>query len=80
MTSGDHVRPRREAARHEPLHSVRRVAARVGIEPTYLSKIERGTEPPPSEEKTVAIARDLAEDPDVLLGLAGKVRFRAQTP
>jgi transcriptional regulator with XRE-family HTH domain len=52
---------------------VRQVAARVGLEPSYLSKIERGEQPPPSEESIRALARDLGEDPDVLLAMAGKV-------
>ena len=46
---------------------------RIDVEPSFLSKVERGIEPPPSEEKIVALARDLGEDPDVLLALAGKV-------
>ena len=50
-----------------------RAAARVGIEPTYLSKLERGELAPPSEETTRKIAEDLGEDPDMLLALAGKV-------
>jgi len=45
----------------------------VGIEPSYLSKIERGEQPPPSEQTIAAIARELDEDVDVLLALAGKV-------
>ena len=53
--------------------SVRQVAGRVGIEPSYLSKVERGEEPPPSEKTIRAIARELDEDADVLLALAGKV-------
>ena len=52
---------------------MRQVAGRVGIEPAYLSKIERGEVAPPSEATTVRIARELGEDPDVLLALAGKV-------
>ncbi|MBI3409083.1 MAG: DUF1559 domain-containing protein [Planctomycetes bacterium] len=43
------------------------------IEPSYLSKVERGEQPPPSEKTIVALARVLGEDPDVLLALAGKV-------
>jgi transcriptional regulator with XRE-family HTH domain len=53
--------------------SLRQVAARVGVEPSYLSKIERGLEPRPSEETTRALARELGEDSDVLLAMAGKV-------
>jgi transcriptional regulator with XRE-family HTH domain len=43
------------------------------VEPSYLSKIERGEQPPPSEAKIVALAEVIGEDPDVLLALAGKV-------
>ena len=53
--------------------SVRQVAARVGVEPSYLSKVERGEQPPPSEKTITALARELGEDPDVLLAMAGKV-------
>jgi transcriptional regulator with XRE-family HTH domain len=57
----------------DPGYSVRQMAARIGVEPSYLSKVERGDEAPPSEARVVAIARELGEDPDVLLALAGKV-------
>src|SRR5688572_29458661 len=71
---GEYVRRARERRRHQdPLFSVRQVAARVGIEPSYLSKIERGEQPPPSEETIRALARELGEDADVLLALGGKV-------
>lgn len=52
---------------------MRQVAARVGIESAYLSKIERGEVAPPSEATTVRLAKELGEDPDVMLALAGKV-------
>jgi len=71
---GTYVRSRREALRAEDRSfSVRQVAARVGIEPSYLSKIERGDQPPPGENTIIAIANEIGEDPDVLLALAGKV-------
>lgn len=53
--------------------SIRKLAGRVGIEPSYLSKIERGEEPPPGETTIHKLAEELGEDPDVLLALAGKV-------
>jgi HTH-type transcriptional regulator, competence development regulator len=53
--------------------SLRSMAGRIGVEPSYLSKIERGLEPRPSEETTRALALELGEDPDVLLAMAGKV-------
>ena len=49
------------------------MAGRIGVEPSFLSKVERGAEAPPSEAKVIALAEDLGEDPDVLLALAGKV-------
>ncbi len=71
---GAHVRRRREALRKsDRRYSLRQVAIRVGIEPAYLSKIERGTFAPPGEETIRGIARELEDDADVLLALAGKV-------
>ena len=71
---GPYIRRRREVLRErDAKFSVRQVAARIGVEPSYLSKVERGEEAPPSEGKIRAIATDLGEDADVLLALAGKV-------
>ena len=71
---GEYVRERREALRVEDRsYSVRQVARRVGVEPSYLSKVERGHVPPPSEATVVRLADALGEDPDVMLALAGKV-------
>lgn len=53
--------------------SVRQVGQRVGIEPAYLSKIERGVFSPPSEEVIRKLAAELNEDADMLLAMAGKV-------
>src|SRR5215468_11582523 len=79
MSFGDYVRQRREEKRAaDPSFSLRRVAAAIGVEPSYLSKVERGEQPPPSEETIVALARELGEDPDVLLALAGKVSSELQ--
>jgi len=71
---GTFVRNRREDLRENDREfSVRKVAARIGVEPSYLSKVERGEQPPPSEGKIVALAEVLDEDPDILLAMAGKV-------
>lgn len=71
---GDYVRGVREArAATDRAYSLRQVAARVGIEPSYLSKVERGQQPPPGEGTVRQLAETLDEDPDVLLALAGKV-------
>ncbi len=73
-TFGEYLRERREALRDtDDAFSVRQVAQRIGVEPSFLSKVERDEVPPPSEAKVVALARELGEDPDVLLALAGKV-------
>jgi HTH-type transcriptional regulator, competence development regulator len=71
---GDYVRTAREKLAGKDLRfSLRQVAARIGVEPAYLSKVERGLVPPPSEATIVRLASDLGEDPDMLLALAGKV-------
>jgi transcriptional regulator with XRE-family HTH domain len=76
---GQHLRKIREELRaKDPSFSVRQLAARVGVEPSYLSKIERGQQPPPSEQTIVAIARETGQDPDVLLAMAGKVSAELQ--
>ena len=76
---GSFVRERRERlAAERPGYSLRKVAARIGVQPSYLSKVERDQEPPPSEAKVVALAEVLEEDPDVLLALAGKVSSELQ--
>lgn len=54
-------------------HLVRKVAARIGVEPSYLSKVERGEALPPSEAKIRTLAEELGENADVLLAMAGKV-------
>ena len=76
---GSTLRTIREAKLvNDPRFSVRRLAARVGVEPSYLSKVERGEVAPPSEATIVALAEALGEDPDVLLALAGKVSRQLQ--
>ncbi len=71
---GDHLRQRRLALHaDDPRFSLRKVAAAVGVEPSYLSKIERGEQPPPGERVILALAKELGEDADVMLALAGKV-------
>jgi HTH-type transcriptional regulator, competence development regulator len=71
---GSFLRERRESLRSsDAAFSVRRVAQRIGVEPSYLSKVERGEASPPSEETLVKLAGELEVDPDLLLALAGKV-------
>jgi transcriptional regulator with XRE-family HTH domain len=53
--------------------SLRDLAQRVGIDFTYLSKIENGKVPPPSNEVIEKLARELGADLEELLALAAKV-------
>lgn len=74
MSFGKFVRDRREQLREgDSRYSLRQVADRVGIEPAYLSKIERDEFAPPGEGTIRSIAHELGEDADVLLAMAGKV-------
>jgi transcriptional regulator with XRE-family HTH domain len=76
---GAYIRHRRETLRADDAeYSVRKVAARIGVEPSYLSKIERDIESAPSEPRIRALASELGEDPDFLLALAGKVSHDIQ--
>lgn len=71
---GDVVRRLREArGESEQGFSLRQVAMRCGITPAYLSRIERGEVAPPGEETLIKLAREIGEDPDVLLAMAGKI-------
>ncbi len=79
MQFGKYLREKREQLRQEDhCFSLRKVAGRIGIEPAYLSKIERDVTAPPSEATTVKLAKELGEDPDVLLAMAGKVSTKLQ--
>ena len=74
MTFGEHLRTARQRLlARDRAFSVRQVALRVGVEPAYLSKIERDRMAPPSEVVIRRLAAELNEDPDVLLAMAGKV-------
>ena len=73
-TLGTYIREKREAFRRtDSSYSLRQVAGRIGIEPSYLSKIERGEQTYLSEAKILALAKELNEDPDLLLALSGKI-------
>lgn len=74
MTYGAYIRQARELRREtDKSFSLRQVALRIGVEPAYLSKIERDQVAPPSEATTRRLAADLDEDSDVLLAMSGKV-------
>jgi HTH-type transcriptional regulator, competence development regulator len=73
-TLGIFLRQRREELRAtDPRYSVRQVAQRIGIEPSYLSKVERDEGSPPAEDTLRRLAADIEVDADLLLALAGKV-------
>ena len=74
MTFGQYIRTVREKKfRQDRTFSVRQVAQRIGVEPSYLSKIERDLVAPPSEATITRLAQELGEDSDLLLAMAGKV-------
>lgn len=78
-TFGEYIRQAREALHEsDKSFSLRQVAVRIGVEPAYLSKIERNIFPPPSEEAIVKLAGILGEDQDVLLAMAGKMSTELQ--
>ncbi|WP_200193588.1 helix-turn-helix domain-containing protein [Halorhodospira abdelmalekii] len=79
MEFGKYLRSERERLlASDPRFSVRQLAQRVGVEPAYLSKVERGVTAPPSEATIRALAHELDQDPDMLLALAGKVSAELQ--
>ncbi|MDD2239570.1 MAG: helix-turn-helix domain-containing protein [Kiritimatiellae bacterium] len=74
MNFGQYIRTKRTLLQETVGHySVRGLGTRLGIQPSYLSKVEREQVAPPSEATIRRIAEELNEDPDVLLALAGKV-------
>ena len=76
---GNYIRKRRLALlAGDRTYSLRQVANKIGVEPSFLSKVERCLAPPPSEAKIVALADVLDEDADLLLGLAGRVSSDVQ--
>ena len=66
---GAFIRQEREAREI----GLREMAKKIGVSPTYLSKIERDEFPPPAEDKVKAIARIIECDTDDLLARAGRV-------
>ncbi len=74
MLLGQFLRDQREhLQKKDKKYSLRQVAARMGINAAYLSRIERGEPLHLSEEKAIALARDLSIDADVMLALNGKI-------
>lgn len=52
---------------------LREMAKKIGVSPTYLSKVERDEFPPPAEDKVRKIAAIIGLHADELLALAGRV-------
>ena len=71
---GENIRKLREQRMgSDQTFSLRQVAARCGVTPAYLSRVERGEVAPPGEETLLKLAHELGEDPDVMLAQAGKI-------
>jgi len=66
---GAFVRREREAREI----GLREMAKKIGVSPTYLSKVERDEFTPPTEDKVRAIAQIIECDADELLALAGRM-------
>lgn len=62
-----------KSLRTEKKISQRKLAELVGIDFTYISKIESGTMEPPAEGTIVKMAQFLGENPDKMLLVAKKV-------
>lgn len=76
---GNFLRQHREKLQEtESSFSLRQVAVRLGVQPSYLSKIERGIENP-SEDMVLKLAKEYCQNEDVLLAMAGKVSTRLQS-
>ncbi|WP_319581906.1 response regulator [uncultured Pseudodesulfovibrio sp.] len=71
---GTFIRQKREELlKTDRTFSQLQISKRLGIEQSYLSKVERGVATQLSEEKIVHLAEILGEDPDYMLALGGKV-------
>jgi transcriptional regulator with XRE-family HTH domain len=68
-TYGSVTRRKREALEI----GLREFAKKLGVSPTYVSKVERDEMSPPAEDRVKATALLLGMDADELLALAGKV-------
>ena len=76
---GKRIRDQRETLLAlDPAFGLRQTAARAGVEPSYLSKLERGLARPPSEATISRLAQAVGLDRDELLALAGKLAADVQ--
>ncbi|SRR5713101_4973776 len=69
MTFGKHIRQWRE----ERGVGLRQFAKALGVSPTFVSKMERGTGPLPGKETIRKMAAFFSKNPDELLAMADKV-------
>ena len=53
--------------------TLRELAEKIGVDFSYLSKIETGALPPPSEKVILRLAQALNADKDELMSLAGRI-------
>ncbi len=73
---GIYIRRKREnLRRNDREYSLRKVANRIDVQPSYLSKVERGDQSPPSEIKIKLLSEVLNEDSDTLLALGRESIF-----
>lgn len=78
MLFGSYVRKAREALyEQDRAFSIRKLADRLGVHFTYLARVER-EETVPTEEFILNLAKELREDPDLLLAMVGKVSTELQ--
>ena len=74
MSFGAYIKGLREAKQAtDSTFSLRQVAARIGVEPSYLSKLERDPTRAPSEDIIHALARELGANPNILWAMTGRV-------
>ena len=77
---GKYIKSQREKLyKNNKSFSLRGVAKKAEIQASYLSKIERGLQPPPGEESIKRLSKTLNEDSDILLALAGKISSELQS-
>ena len=69
MTFGESIRQ----WRLERKMSLRDFARAIGVNPTFISKMERGLGPLPGERTIYKMAEVFGKNPDVLLAMADKV-------
>ena len=58
--------------------SQRELAKQIGVDFSYISKIENGRLPPPSADTIVNISQVLEIEPEELLALTGKIPSKVQ--